>query len=246
MLEKTPESPLDSKDIKPVNLKGNQPWILIGRTDAEAEAPVLWSSDVNSQLTGKLPDAGKDWGQKKRASEDEMAGWHHQCNGHELGQTSRDSERQWDLACYSPLGHKELDMTGRLNNHSIIMDDLHFNVLLVILPCRSFALPGFYMAVSLSSCFICFLIPSRRASTNRITLTDFSWRPISRILQCPSFILFLYIIPTGWKVPVLRYCLQKTVGKDCLGTKLEVEGKSGMEKGLCSLSQLWQWFHGCC
>ena len=175
-----------------------------------------------------------------------MAGWHHQCNGHELGQTSRDSERQWDLACYSPLGHKELDMTGRLNNHSIIMDDLHFNVLLVILPCRSFALPGFYMAVSLSSCFICFLIPSRRASTNRITLTDFSWRPISRILQCPSFILFLYIIPTGWKVPVLRYCLQKTVGKDCLGTKLEVEGKSGMEKGLCSLSQLWQWFHGCC
>ena len=71
-----PESSLDSKGIKPVNLKGNQCYILIGRT--EAEVPVFWSSDVNSQLIGKVPDAGKDWGQKeKRVSEDEMAGWHH-------------------------------------------------------------------------------------------------------------------------------------------------------------------------
>ena len=79
VLEKTSESPLDSKEIKPVNLKGYQFWILIGRTDAEAEAPVFWSSDGNSWLIGKVSDAGKDWGQKeKRASEDEMAGWHHQ------------------------------------------------------------------------------------------------------------------------------------------------------------------------
>ena len=86
VLEKTLESPLDSKEIKPVNLKGNQPWILFGRTDAEAEAPVFWSPDANSWFIGKVPDAGKDWGQKeKRASEDEMAGWLHQCNGHELG-----------------------------------------------------------------------------------------------------------------------------------------------------------------
>ena len=78
VLEKTPESPLDNKKIKPVNLKGDQPWIFTGRTDTEAEAPVFWSSDVNRQLIGKLPDAGKDWGQKeKKASEDEMAGWHH-------------------------------------------------------------------------------------------------------------------------------------------------------------------------
>ena len=85
VLEKTPESPLYSKEIIPVNLKGNQPWILVGRTDAEAEAPVFWSPDVNSQLIGKVPNSGKDWGQKeKRASEDEMAGWHQQCNGHEL------------------------------------------------------------------------------------------------------------------------------------------------------------------
>ena len=86
VLEKTPESSLDSKEIKSVNLKGNQPWILTGRTDAEAEAPVFWSPDVNSQLIGKVPDAGKDWGQKeKRTSKDEMAGWHHWCNERELG-----------------------------------------------------------------------------------------------------------------------------------------------------------------
>ena len=71
VLEKTPASPLDSKGIKPVNFKGNEPWILIGRADAEAEGPVLWSPDVNSWLVGKVPDAGRDWGQKeKRASED--------------------------------------------------------------------------------------------------------------------------------------------------------------------------------
>ena len=80
MLEKTPKSPLDSRGIKPVDLKGNQPWLLIGRTDAEAEALVFWSPDVNSQLTGKVLDAEKDWGEKKRASEDEMVrdreAWH--------------------------------------------------------------------------------------------------------------------------------------------------------------------------
>ena len=75
MLEKIPESPLYSKGIKSVNLKGSQPWIIVGRTDAEAETPVFWSSDVNSRLIGKVSDAGKDWRQKgKRASEDEMAG----------------------------------------------------------------------------------------------------------------------------------------------------------------------------
>ena len=95
----------------------NQPWILIGRTDAEGEAPVFWSSDANSQLIGKVPDTEKDWGQKeKRASEDEMAGWHHQCNGHELGQTSGGGEGQAYLVCCSPWGHKESDMTERRNN----------------------------------------------------------------------------------------------------------------------------------
>ena len=73
VLEKTPESPLESKEIKPVNLKENQPWIFAGRTDAKAETPVFWWSDANSWFIGKVPDAGKDWGQKKkRASDDEM------------------------------------------------------------------------------------------------------------------------------------------------------------------------------
>ena len=75
VLEKTLESPLDCSEIKPVNPKGNQPWILIERTDAKAEAPVLWPSDVKSRLTGKDPDAGKDWSQEeKRAAENEMVG----------------------------------------------------------------------------------------------------------------------------------------------------------------------------
>ena len=81
VLEKTLENPLDSKEIKPVNPKGNQPRVFIGRTDAEAEAPILWPPDVKSRLIGKDPDAGRDWGQEEKgATEDEMAGWHHQLN----------------------------------------------------------------------------------------------------------------------------------------------------------------------
>ena len=120
VLEKTPESPTDSKEIKPVNLKWDQPWIFTGRTDAEAEAPVFWSSDANRWLFGKVPDAGNDWGGKeKRASDDEMAGQHHPCNEHELGQTPGDGEGQGGLVCCSPWGHKESDVTGQLNNSSL-------------------------------------------------------------------------------------------------------------------------------
>ena len=116
VLEKTPESLLDGKEIKPVNLKGNQPWILVGRTGAEAEAPVFWSSDTHSQLIGKIPDVGKHWVQKERASGDEMARWHHRCNRHELGQISGDGEGQGGLVCCRPWGRKESDTTGWLNN----------------------------------------------------------------------------------------------------------------------------------
>ena len=85
MLEKTLESPLDSMEIKLVNPSGNQPRIFIRRTDVEAEAPVLWPPDAKSQLTGKDPDSGKDWGQKEKGTpEDEMVGWHHRRNGHEF------------------------------------------------------------------------------------------------------------------------------------------------------------------
>ena len=119
-LEKTCETPFVSKEIKPVHLKENQPWILIGRTDTEAEAPVFWSPDANSQFIEKVPDAGKDWGQKdKRELEDEMARWHHWCNGHEFGQTLADSEGQGSLVCCNPWGHKKLDTTGQVNNNNI-------------------------------------------------------------------------------------------------------------------------------
>ena len=97
--------------------KGNQHWILIERTDVEA--PVFWSPDMNSRLIGKVPDAGKDWGQEeKRASEDEMAEWHHWCNGHEIGKTSGDGEGQGGLTCCSPQGCKESDTMKQLKNNS--------------------------------------------------------------------------------------------------------------------------------
>ena len=122
MLEKSPESALESKEIKPVNLKGNKLWTLIERIETEAEVPVFWSFDVNSQLIGKIPDAGKVWGQKdKRASKHDMARWHHQCNGHESGPTPGDGKGQGGLVCYSPWGCKELDTTGWLNNKNNIV-----------------------------------------------------------------------------------------------------------------------------
>ena len=112
VLEKTLESHLDCKEIKPVNPKGNQPWIFIGRTDAEDEALLLWPPDVKSQLIEKYPDAGKDWGQEEKwATEDEMVGWHHWLNGHDFEQTPGDSEWQRNLECCSPLGCKESEMS---------------------------------------------------------------------------------------------------------------------------------------
>ena len=94
-MEKTPVSPLDSNKNEPVNLKGNQPWLVVGRTEAQVETLVLWSSDVNSWLPRKVTDAEKDWQEKeKKASEDEMAGWHHYANGYELGQTLGGGSRQ--------------------------------------------------------------------------------------------------------------------------------------------------------
>ena len=86
VLEKTLESPLDCKEIQPVHPKGDQPWVLIGRTDVEAETPILWSPDAKNWLIWKDPDPGKDWRQEEKgASEEEMVGWHHRLNGHEFG-----------------------------------------------------------------------------------------------------------------------------------------------------------------
>ena len=117
VLEKTLESLLDSKEIKPVNPKGNQPWIFTGRTNAEAEALILWPSDVKNWLTGKDPDPGKNWRQEEKGmTKDEMVGWHHRLNGHEFEQTLEDGEGQETQVCCSPWGHKESDMTEWLNS----------------------------------------------------------------------------------------------------------------------------------
>ena len=103
VLEKTLESPLDTREIQPVDYNGNQPWIFIERTDAEAEIPILWPPDVKTWLVGKDLKAEKDWEQEKKgATEDEMIGWHHRFNGHELEQTLGDSEGQGNLSCCSP------------------------------------------------------------------------------------------------------------------------------------------------
>ena len=112
VLEKTLESPLDCKEIQPVNPKRNQPWIFIGRTDAEAETPILWSPDVKNWLIWKDLDAGKDWRwEEKGMTEDEMVGWHHQLNEHEFASTPGGGNGQGGLTCCSPWGRKESDTT---------------------------------------------------------------------------------------------------------------------------------------
>ena len=116
VLEKTLESLLDCKEIKPVNPKGNQSWIFFGRTDTEAKTPVLCPPVVKNWLIGKDPDAGKDWGrEEKGTTEDEMVGWHDQLNGHEFGWTLEIGDEQGGLACCSSWGRRESDMTERLN-----------------------------------------------------------------------------------------------------------------------------------
>ena len=113
---RTLDSPLDSKEIKPVNHKRNQSWIFIRRTDAEAETIILWPSDVKNWLTGKDSDAGNDWRQEEKGmTEDEMVGWHHQLNGHEFEQALGVGDAQGSLMCCSPWGCKESDTTEWLN-----------------------------------------------------------------------------------------------------------------------------------
>ena len=118
VLEKTVESPLDYREIQPVNPEGNQPWIFIGRTDAETEAPILWPPDAKSWLIRKDPDAGKDWRQEEKGTEDKMVGWHHQFTEHEFEQALGDCEGQESLSCCSPCSHKKSDMTEWLKNNN--------------------------------------------------------------------------------------------------------------------------------
>ena len=110
------ESPLNYKEIQPVHPKGDQSWVLIERTDAEAENPILWPPDTKSWLIWKDPDAGKDWGQEEKGTtEDEMVEWHHRLNGHEFGWTPGVGDGQGGLVCCSSWGHKESDTTKQLN-----------------------------------------------------------------------------------------------------------------------------------
>ena len=119
VLEKTLESPLDSKDIKPLNPKGNQPWLFIGRTNAEAS--ILWSPDRKSQFIGKDTDAGKDWGQEENgATVDDTVGWHHQLNRYEFEQSLGDGEGQGSLVCCSLWGRRvRHNWTEQLNNRKL-------------------------------------------------------------------------------------------------------------------------------
>ena len=107
---------LDWMEIQPVNPQGNQLWIFIGMTNAEAEPPILWPPDVRTWLIGKDPDAGKDWRQEEKGpTEDEMAGWHHWLDGFEFEQSLGVGNGQGSLMCCSPWGHKESDTTKWLN-----------------------------------------------------------------------------------------------------------------------------------
>ena len=116
VLEKTPESPLDCKEIQLVHPKGDQSWVFIGRANVEAETPILWPPDAKSWLIGKDPDAGKDWKQEEKGTtEDEMVGWHHWLSRHEFGWTLGVGDGQRGLACCSSWGCKESDMIEQLN-----------------------------------------------------------------------------------------------------------------------------------
>ena len=141
VLEKILESPLRSKEIKWIHPKRNECWIFIGRTDAEAEAPILWPPDVKSWLIGKDPDVGKDWRQEQKwTTEDEMVGWHHRLNGHKFKQALGDGEGQGSLVCFSPWDHKESERTEWLNNNSqlvpvsLVICQLLWFIYLVVFP----------------------------------------------------------------------------------------------------------------
>ena len=116
VFEKTLESPLDCMEIQPVHPKGDQSWVFIGRTDAEAETPILWPPDAKSWLIWKDPDAGKDWRQeKKETTENEMGGWYHRLDEREFEKAPGVGDGQGNLACCSPWGRKELDTSEWLN-----------------------------------------------------------------------------------------------------------------------------------
>jgi len=128
VLEKTLESPLNCKEIQPVHPKRDQSLVFIGRTDVEAEIPILWPPDAKNWLTGKDPDAGKDWGREEKGmTEDEMVVWHHRLNGHGFGWTPGVGDGQGGLACCDSWGRKESDTTEWLNWTELSWNSVHKN-----------------------------------------------------------------------------------------------------------------------
>ena len=133
VLEKTLQSPLDCKEIQLVYPKGNQSWVFTGRTDVEAETPILWPPHAKSWFIWKDPDAGKNWRREEKGmTEDEMVGWHHQLNGHGFGWTLGAGDGQGGLACCSSWGRKESDTTERLNWTELIHTHTHTHTHLCI------------------------------------------------------------------------------------------------------------------
>ena len=143
MLEKATESLLDCKQIQPVHPKGNQSWIFIGRTDAEAEAPILWPPDVKSRLIRRDLDAGKDWRQEEKGmTEDEMVGWHQWLNGPEFKQALGDAKGQRSLACCSPWSHKEWEAVIHFLFSMVCLTTSNYHLLLYfMLTYNSYFLP---------------------------------------------------------------------------------------------------------
>ena len=127
VLEKTLETPLDCKEIQPVHPKGDQSWIFIGRTDADAKTPILWPPDVKNWLIGKDPDAGKDWRREKGMTEDEMVAWHRWLDGHEFEQALGVGDGQGSLECCSPLFQSQTGLTTELNwTESLVLNNQFF------------------------------------------------------------------------------------------------------------------------
>ena len=150
VLEKILESPLDNKEIQPIHPKGNQSWIFIGMTDAEAETPILWPPDVKNWLIGKDPDAGKEWRwEEKGTIEDEMVGWHFRLNGDEFEQALGVGDGQRNLLCCSPWDCKESDLTERLN-----WSELNCTMLYSHLQCMSDPVSSCCLHLVLSLCFL--------------------------------------------------------------------------------------------
>ena len=142
VLEKTLESPLDCKEIQPVHSKGDQSWVFTGRTDAEAETPILWPPDAKSWLIEKDPDAGKDWAQEEKGmTEEELVGW---LNGHGFGWTPGVGDGQEGLACCSPWGHEESDRTEWLNFKKAprTLNFLYFLIIRGVSDCNLFCYIG--------------------------------------------------------------------------------------------------------